>query len=60
MLQKAIEERFMRSRHGEIWTVVNTPQMALERYIVCLFGILLFGNLRPYEREGYNNYPIAG
>ena len=31
MLQKAIEERFMRSRHGEIWTVVNTPQMALEK-----------------------------
>src|SRR5574344_1108837 len=31
MLQKAIEERFMRSRHGDIWTVVNTPQMALEK-----------------------------
>lgn len=31
MLDKAIEENFMRQQHGTIWTVASTPQEALEQ-----------------------------
>lgn len=30
MLEKAIDENFMRRQHGDIWQVVNTPEKALE------------------------------
>ena len=30
MLDKAIEERFMRQQHGDIWKVANTPEEALQ------------------------------
>lgn len=30
MLEKAIDERFMRRQHGNIWEVVNTPEEAIE------------------------------
>ena len=30
MLQKAIEEQFMRKEHGQIWVVANTPEEALQ------------------------------
>lgn len=30
MLEKAIEENFMRSQHGDIWQVASTPQEAVE------------------------------
>ena len=30
MLQKAIDEQFMRQEHGQIWTVANTPEEAIQ------------------------------
>lgn len=30
MLQKAIDEQFMRQEHGRIWAVANTPEEALQ------------------------------
>ena len=30
MLQKAIDENFMRPEHGKIWTVANTPEEAVQ------------------------------
>ncbi len=30
MLQKAIEGKFMRAKHGDIWSVANTPEEAVE------------------------------
>lgn len=31
MLQKALSENFMRAQHGNIWSVANTPEEALEQ-----------------------------
>ena len=30
MLKKAIDEQFMRQEHGQIWTVANTPEEAIQ------------------------------
>ena len=49
MLQKAVDENFMRAQHGAIWHVVATAGEAVERYIPGTFGMPLSVSLQRYD-----------
>ena len=47
MLERAIEENFMRRQHGDIWKVARTPEEAVELQLP--YGTLLSVNLQRYD-----------
>lgn len=50
MLEKAIDENFMRRQHGDIWKVAQTPEEQFSCFMRLLYGIFPFVNLQRYDR----------
>ncbi len=60
MLEKAIDENFMRRQHGDIWKVAQTPEEAVQLlFMRLLYGIFPFVNLQRYDRR-HTKFPKCG
>ena len=59
MLERAIEENFMRQQHGDIWKVAQTPEEAVGYFRQLPYGTLLSVNLQPYDSR-YTELRIRG
>ena len=59
MLEKAIDENFMRRQHGDIWKVAQTPEEAVQLLYELLYGTFPFVNLQRYDRR-HTKFPKCG
>lgn len=59
MLEKAIDENFMRRQHGDIWKVAQTPEEAVQLLYETPVWTFPFVNLQRYDRR-HTKFPKCG